>query len=364
MDPSREDPARWVTATGMSLRTLDLDPSTAGRAVVATATGDPAIWDVTAGHYSGEVAIEPLPDGGVVTGSPDGRVVVWTADLIPHELSPASDDLVNDVAVTRAGDLVAVARGSSTAEIWTTTGSAPESVLPMGDSGAWAVALSPDGQLVAVGGGDGRIVVWDVATQAEAAALEAHSDSIVALDYGADATQLVSASRDGTAIVWDLDRSVPAQRIRLDTRPTAAVWNDPGTLIAVGGEDGSVQFRDPATGERLHESDQNEHALVVNDVAFDPSGDHLVSASDDRSLIVWDATDGSADHRIRQGSAPWRITFDAGGDRVVVGDATGSPHVVFLNADELLAAAEDQTTRQLTGSECRRYLNDAGCPED
>ncbi|HET6753388.1 MAG TPA: hypothetical protein VFH23_05500 [Jiangellaceae bacterium] len=365
MDPSRVDPARWVTATGTSLRTLDLDPSTPGRAVVATATGDPAIWDVTAGHYAGEVAVEPLPNGGVVTGSPDGRVLVWTADLIPIELSPASDDVVNDVAVTAAGDLLAVARGSSTAEIWRIDGSAPESVLEMGDSRAWAAALSPDGEFVAVGGGDGRIVVWDVASETEVAILEKHSDGIVQLDYGADATQLVSASRDGTAIVWDLDRSVPERRMRLDTRPTTAAWNDSGTLIAIGGEDGSVQFRDPATGDRLHETDQNEHALMVNDIAFDAAGGRLVSASEDRSILVWDVEDGSVDHRIRQGTAPRQLTFDAAGERVFVADATGSPHIVFLNADELLRAAQGQTTRELTGSECRRFLGaDAECTED
>jgi WD40 repeat protein len=372
MDPSRPDPLRWVTATGMSLRTIDLDPSITGRAVVTTATGNPAIWDVTVGNYSGEVAIEPLPDGGVITGSPDGSVLVWTADLIPRELSaassdpdnPASDEAVYDLAVTPAGDRVAIARGSGAVEMWTTTGSAPETSLSMGTSGAWAVALSPDGRFVAAGGADGLVVVWELATGNEIAAFEEHSDSIVALDYGADATQLVSASDDGTAIVWDLDREESDATMQLDTRPTAVAWNSSGTLIAVGGEDGSVQFRDPTTGERLHESDGNEHALRVNDVAFDADGGQLVSASDDRSLIVWDAETGNDDHRIRQGTAPWRIAVDTGGDRVFVGDATGPPHIVFLNADELLRAAEDQTTRELTGTECRRHLGeDADCPE-
>ena len=104
---------------------------------------------------------------------------------------------------------------------------------------------------------------------------------------------------------------------------------------------------------------------MVNDIAFDAAGGRLVSASEDRSILVWDVEDGSVDHRIRQGTAPLRLTFDAAGERVFVADANGSPHIVFSNADELLRAAQGQTTRELTGSECRRFLGaDAECPED
>ena len=90
IDPSQSKTMRWVTATGMSAQTLDVDPSNAGRAVVTTESGAPAIWDVTAGYYDYEAAIEPLPDGGVITGSWDGSVVAWTVDLTPRVLVPAS----------------------------------------------------------------------------------------------------------------------------------------------------------------------------------------------------------------------------------------------------------------------------------
>jgi WD40 repeat protein len=365
IDPSESDTARWVTATGLSVRTLDLDPSNAGRAVVTTESGDPAIWDVTAGYYDYEAAIEPLPDGGVITGSWDGSVVAWTADLMPRVLLPASWDPVQDLEVSQDGQRTAVARKSAGVEVIDTSDSRLLFSMSMGEQGAWAVALSPDGRFVAGGDGGGRVAVWEVSTGTEVASSDQHSGSVISLEYSAEVSQLVSASNDQTAIIWDVDPLMPAQKLQLGTRARAAAWNDTGTLVAVGGEDGSVQFWDPATGERLHEGSADGHAKAVNDVAFNTAGDRLASASEDHSIIVWNTENGTVDHRIRQGTPPFRLTFDANGERIFVGDGNGSPHLVFLDGDALVRAAEDQTTRELTGSECRRHLgNDAECTED
>jgi WD40 repeat protein len=358
IDPERGEAVKAVTATGMSLVSADVDPTEPARAVVTSVVGEPAIWDIAVAHLDFESAIEPLPDGGVLTTSYDGSAHSWTPELIPRRLMPIAGDPIQDASVSSAGDLVAVARESGAIDVWPIRGSTPVASLSMDDSGAWAVALSPDGRFVAGGGADGRVVVWRVATGEEVGVLETHTDSVVSLDYGADASQLVSASWDDTAIVWDLDGLEPRYVLRLGARATAAAWSDSGSSLAVASEDGSVQFFDPATGLELHDRESNEHAKTVNDIAFDRTGAILVSASDDRSMVVWNADTGSVIGRIRQGTAPLRVTVTADGDRVVVGDGTYAPHVVFLDGDELLDAARDQTTRELTDGECDRFLGD------
>jgi WD40 repeat protein len=357
IDPERGEAVKAVTATGMSLVSVDVDPTEPARAVMTTVAGEPAIWDVAAAHSDFESAIEPLPDGGVLTTSFDGSAHSWTPELTPRQLMPIAGDPIQDASVSSAGDLVAVARESGAIDVWPIRGSTPVASLSMGDSNARAVALSPDGRFVAGGGADGRIMVWEVRTGYEIAVLE-HTDSVVSVDFGADETQLVSASWDETAIVWDLDGDKPRHVLRLGARATAADWSDSGNSLAVAGEDGSVQFFDPATGLELHDRETNEHAKKVNDIAFDRSGAVLVSASEDRSLVVWNADTGSVISRIRQGTAPWRVTVTADGNRVIVGDGTYAPHVVFLDGDALLDAAQEQTTRELTEDECGRFLGD------
>jgi WD40 repeat protein len=375
VDPNEAVP-RYVTANGMSFVSTDIDPTDPNRAVVATEAGDPAVWNVSLGHTEFESAVEALPTGGVVTASYDGSVIAWSADMAPRPLFSSREDPIWDAAVTSNGNLIAVARESGDVEVWTVT--APHQVLSQSmRASASAVALSPDGRRIAAGDSDGRVVVWDVSTGEEVSTLEnamragvgRHTDAVVSLDFGKDYTQLVSASMDKTAIVWNVDSSAPIHRIWLGTPARSIAWNSPGTLIAVGGEDGSVQFWNPKSGLRLHADRTSQHAKAVNDIAFDSTGRRLVSASDDRLVIIWNAADGSVLSRVRQRTevetTPWRVTFSTDGDRVVVGDGSGVPHVVFLRGDELLRVAQERTTRKMTAPECRLYLGDeSDCLEE
>jgi WD40 repeat protein len=365
IDPSKEGVGRWVTANGMLLVAADVDPTHVGRAVVASEAGDPAVWDVTAGHPRFESSVESGPDGTVVTASYDGSVNTWSPDLYLSSLIPASQDPVVDASLSRDGDLVAVARTSGAVEVWSTRSAQKVLSQSLVNAEASAVALSPDGRFVAAGGSDGLVTVWNATTDKQIDTLRGHSDAVVSVEYGKDAGQLVSASSDGTAIVWDLDLSEPEHVLHAGTKPTAVAWNTQGTLVAIAGMDSSVQFWDPQSGKRLNENRRNEHARVVNDIAFNSTGDRLVSGGDDHAVIVWDATAGTILHRIQQSTVPWRVAFSPDAERVLVANGSGVPHVVFLNGDELLTVAKEQTTREISAAECRLYLDDhPDCPED
>jgi WD40 repeat protein len=358
--PSAEVVKQWVSASGMSPLAVDVDPTNPGRAVVAGAAGAPAVWNVSAGHSDAESAIESLPDGGVVTASYDGSVYAWRPDLTPRAVVPASDDPIQDASVDAAGELVALARSSGAVEVWSLQTGGRVFSDSMGEGvSAFAVALSPDGQYVAGGDDTGQVLVWEVATGAEYADLDSHTDAVVSLEYGADQQQLVSASWDERAIVWDLDNGTPALDIALETGATVVAWNSPGTVIAVGGDDGSVQFFDASSGDRLQMG--IEHVEPVTDLAFDASGERLVSGSDDHSVIIWDATTGSMLERVQRGDSPWRVAFSVDGRHVLVGDGSGVPNVVFLDIDQLLRVAEQRATREITTQECEFYLGNAEC---
>ena len=367
IDPSTAGVRKVVTATGMSLVASDVDPTYAGHAVLASKAGEPAVWDLTAGHSQYETAVESGPDGTVFTASYDGSVNAWSPDRRPRPLIPASPDTIGNASLSQNGELLGVARTSGAVEVWSTESARPVLSEMLPDAAAWAIALSPDGRYVAAGGSDGLVSVWDISTGELVQKLDQHTDGVMSVEYGKDAHQLVSASLDTTAIVWDLDQSAPGRVLRLETNPTAVAWNSDGTVVAVGGDDGAVQFWDPRSGKRQHEGERNErarneHAAVVNDISFDASGGRLVSGSGDRSVIVWDARDGKIEHRIRHAGLPYRVGFSGGGDRVLVTDGTGVPHVVWLDGAELLRIAQERTTRDLSPAECRVYLAADECP--
>jgi WD40 repeat protein len=319
---------------------------------------------VTAGHTKFESSVESGSDGTVVTASYDGSVNTWSPDLNHSSLIPVSQDPVVDASLSREGDLVAVARTSGAVEVWSTRSAKRVFSRSLDNAEASAVALSPDGRSVAAGGSDGLVTVWERSTGDEIT-LKEHTNGVMSLDYGKDATDLVSASKDEMAIVWDVQQSAPKRVLPLEIEATTVAWNSPGTLVAVAGKDGSVQFWDPETGTRLHDSGRNEHANVVNDIAFDATGDRLVSGGNDHSVIVWDATAGRVLHRIQQSTVPWRVAFGPDAEHVLVANGSGVPHIVFLRGDELLRVAQEQTTREISTAECRLYLDDdSDCPEN
>jgi WD40 repeat protein len=357
-DPVGRVELRTVTANGMSLVSVDVDPTHPGRAVVASREGNPAIWDLAVGHPD-YTKVDAAPDGSVITWSRSVGVNLWSADRQVSILVPSGSDQVTAAAVSPDGAFIAVARNSGAVALWPTSGGTPVDMAGH-NGGAWTVGFSPDGRYLASGGADALVKVWDVQTGLEVHSLSFHTLDVVSVDFGSDSRQLASASSDGTTSVWDLDDpTAPPRVLPPDAEDVNAVevdWSPRGDLVAVRGYD-TVTVWDPeqrdatAAVRRL-----DGHTVRVNDIAFDRTGDVLVSGGDDRSVIVWDPTNGEIIDRTRHQAAILSTAFAADGRRVWLTDYRGAPYVMWLDDDELLRVAEQRTTRDLRPAECRLYV--------
>ena len=52
----------------------------------------------------------------------------------------------------------------------------------------------------------------------------------------------------------------------------------------------------------------------------------------------------------------YRVAFTPDGSHLLITDQGNVPHVVYLDAEELLQTARMRTTRGLTGAECAQYV--------
>jgi WD40 repeat protein len=118
-------------------------------------------------------------------------------------------------------------------------------------------------------------------------------------------TQIVSGSDGGTIKVWTIDLT--------DTTDTTAVvtvlpvasgavysldwWSSPDgstSMIVAGGDgditvyDASMDLEAPMYMNILFQTVDNTHTGRVNDVAFSPEGDMIVSGGADGVLKLWD----------------------------------------------------------------------------
>lgn len=109
---------------------------------------------------------------------------------------------------------------------------------------------------------------------------------------------------------------------------TVAVSPD-GESIVTGVEDGTVRMRNVLTGKN---SALRGHTDAVNDVAYDPKGRYIVSASKDRTLRVWDVDRRRLRLEIRgTRSAATAVAIDGENDIIISG---GSDNIVrFFDAN-------------------------------
>jgi WD40 repeat protein len=147
-----------------------------------------------------------LPDGGLVSGGEDGRVLVWDPSrpgTDPVELG-RHDRGVEAVAVLPDGRVVSGGTGGRVL-VWDPARPGTDPVeLGRHKRRVEAVAVLPDGRLVSGGGlGDGSVVVWDPSRPGtDPVELGRHDRGVEAVAVLPDG-RVVTTGTDEWVLVWD-----------------------------------------------------------------------------------------------------------------------------------------------------------------
>jgi WD40 repeat protein len=324
-----------------------------GSLVLGAGKGGVSIWSTSPNvrrplasfDRSGEpAAVAVSPNGKLVaTGDHDGVVRLWriaTRMSDPRTFRPPGGrSPVTAVAFSADGSRVAATNAAHTA-VWSLRTKRP---ILRARENDWAVDFSPDGLHVAAGDERGVIRVWNLRT-GHAVTIRGHEGRITALAYSADGRSLVSASEDETGRIWDPATGSSLAELRgHDGLVLSAVFAPDGKSVLTGGQDGTIRTwaanLDPIRAE-LAAPDKQE----LRDVSFDPSGEHVVAASQDLSAFIWDIRSGrrlSLPHAHRkdawvesaQFSHDGRLVLTAGDDgRAKVWDASNGALLRTLRA--------------------------------
>ena len=169
------------------------------------------------------------------------------------------------------------------------------------------VRFNADGTRFVSWSADGSVMLWDAESrlrgEASAALLRVQHDNLrcPACDdffvtyaaFNADETRLLTASRDSTARVWDIATGEELLRVAHQDEVQGAVFNaDETRLLSWSGTDSaetdaSARLWDVETGAELL---RMQHGYAVRAAFFAANESRIITVSEDRSVVVWDAT--------------------------------------------------------------------------
>jgi WD40 repeat protein len=229
------------------------------------------------------------------------------------------EDIVNSVAFSPDGRLLASGSRDKTIKLWEVASGSLVRSLTGHTSSVYSVAFSPDGRLLASGSGDTTIKLWEVASGSLVRSLSGHTNEIASVAFSPDGKLLVSGAcgkRDGVGCIqgeirlWEV---ASGSLVRSLSGHTSWVWSvafsPDGRLLASGScgrgagflcAQGEIRLWEVASGSEVRTL--SGHTQSVKSVAFSPDGRLLASGSCGQGNIIictqgeirlWEVASGS-----------------------------------------------------------------------
>ncbi|KEF62786.1 uncharacterized protein A1O9_00759 [Exophiala aquamarina CBS 119918] len=241
--------------------------------------------------------IQPIYTGGEISGNLDGTLIATCVDedvlVVRSETAivlcrvEGDGDPVTSLCLAPDSSHLVVCSRSLSLRIYTLTKSADSDLftsslartLKPHNTPVVSSAIDVTSSLLATGGADGSVKVWDIRGGYASHTFHGHGGVISALTFFERKSRTI-ASRAGTD-------STRKRKLRGGERndPESPTCNS--ICLASGSEDGNIRIWDLASRKSIALLDS--HVSVVRSIRFSAGQDILLSASRDRTIILWNS---------------------------------------------------------------------------
>lgn len=284
----------------------------------------------------------PQDDQQVFTASEiDITPRVWHYVGSPLPAYQGHGDAVITANYSQDGSQVLTASQDGTAHLWdSSSGSLIRSFEGHSD-GVRSAVFSPDEQRILTASVDTTARVWDASSGNLLTTLEGHEDRVIYAVFSPDGQRIATASADGTARLWDANsgEQLAVLRGHGDGRGFEVAgevrddvyrinFSPDGQQLVTAGQDSTARLWDASSGDLLQVIRVSKD--FVNDAVFSPDGQRILTATGDHIVALWEL-DGTLVHRF---------------------DAEHRDHIIRANFSQdgqyIVTASFDQTARVLT----------------
>ncbi len=226
------------------------------------------------------------------SGLRNGDVLVF--DFIKQQLLPSlkfHTKPVFDIKTVSQKHEVLVASEDGTVSIWSLKTFELLHTIKVSDDTIRCISISPDEKQVAFGCRNNQIKIYDLEDYTLVKIMHGHTMPVFSIQYAPGGDYLVSGGRDAQVKIWDaksfdLLHNIPAHLFAVN-----AIAFHPSLLyFATASMDKSIKIWG-VDDFKLYkiisrEKGYESHALSINKIVW--NGDQLISASDDKRIILWD----------------------------------------------------------------------------
>ena len=344
------------------------------RLVSASTDGTLIVWDLAtgvaalrlAGHSGGVNDCALSADGHwIASAASDGSLRLWSSSAGGQTVARDPAAQLNACAVARDAPVLVFGHANGQLSLHAIDRAEPEAVIAAHGRAARgravrACGLSRYGNLIVSGGSDGDVCIWNANDRSLVARLKGHRDAVNACTFNASTSLIASASDDRTLRLWDRDDRTRRLAFAAHGHAVSACAFSPdGPYVISGAVDGSLRrWTIPsdesawehwfalrthigleAASQRFEMLELEGHERAVNQVIYASDGSFVATASDDRTLRLWDPQEGK-ERRVLQGhrAAVRGLAIHPQGQHIASVSDDGEMRVWDLTGGECVAA--------------------------
>lgn len=249
-----------------------------------------------------------------------------------------------------------------------------------------AVAFSADGKSFASGGWDGAVNLYTFDSTGFPKLKQTftgHLGAVISLNFSKNGKYLVSCSKDYSSRVWNIDTPSKSKVFNLHLEPVTASFLDPTNKFLISSSlDGTIRTTNlndamkskilklsgpimdlqiskdlkfyyvafkggtikkiQTTGKNLEISSFTGHTDDINTIEISPDGNFMASASNDKTIIIWDLNTGKSSKTLS--GFEWKVTslkYSSDGKYIIGGCNNGVAKIFDIESSKTVSELKD-----------------------